>query len=346
MVLAACVTAGEATTGTPPPERQASPDSAGVLPEPDTGPELTPGAEIPSTALAARPLHEGRVLVSVAAKLEWAAMPITSVEQIDYHETWTFEAGVNVADLPHELRASLGEAFDLYGVAGKLCTVRLDQLAIEAYVLPDDNEESLDIERLWQLVERPGEYDRVLLLLVAGFATNPRCDGALWAREARLPPPSVLVPADIDDEAAAWLAEERARVLGSEAGRELTKQYRAYAEDEPSAMPWSTYSEGRSQIWTDDQADPRLVVVAFGEGMSVPCFTVPGYAAARPIDEEGPWPYPLWGRPTPSAVFDADLDGRYEMLFLRAWGGLVHLELISETLHLELTVPEDSSYNC
>lgn len=48
----------------------------------------------------------------------------------------------------------------------------------------------------------------------------------------------------------------------------------------------------------------------------------------------------------PSAVFDADLDGQYEMLFFRPWGSLVHMDLISETLSMVLSLPDDSSLNC
>jgi hypothetical protein len=272
-------------------------------------------------------------------------MPVTSFEKIDYHETWTLEVGVNVDALPPELRQSLGGPIDLYGPAGKQCTVTLDDLAIEARILPDDDDDSLDAERLWQLVESPGEDDQVLVLLVAGFATDPRCAGALWARDARLPPPIVLHPVETDD-TVALLSEERARVLDSKLGRELADDYSKYVEDDPNALPWSTYvAQAIGQVWFDDHDDAQLIVVTFGEGLAVPCFPVPVYTAARPIDEEGPWPYPLW-RPTPRAVFDADLDGRYEMLIPLPWGGLVHLDLISETLRMQLSLPDESWLNC
>lgn len=116
--------------------------------------------EIPSTALAVRPLHEGRVLVSVEAKHEWAAMPILSVEQIDYHESWTLNVGVNVDALPFELRESLSGPVDLYGPAGKLCTVTLEQPTIEARVLPEDNNDSFDGKRLWQVIESQAKTTR------------------------------------------------------------------------------------------------------------------------------------------------------------------------------------------
>jgi hypothetical protein len=342
VALAACVTAGEVTTATPTPtpDRQVSSDSAGVVPKRHTEPVPV----VPSTALAVKPLHEGRVLLSVEAKPEWAAMPVTSVEKIDYHETWTLEVGVNVDALSPELRESLGGPIDLYGPVGKLCTVTLDHLAIEARILPDDDDEPLDAERLWQLVESPGEDDEVLVLLVAGFAPDPRCAGALWARDARLPPPIVLHPAETDD-TVALLAEERLRVLDSKYGRELADDYSKYVEYDLEARPWSTYiAESTGQVWFD-QNDARLIVVSFGDGMAVPCFPVPSYTAARPIEEEGPWPYPLWGH-APRAVFDADLDGRYEMLFLRKWGALVDLDVISETLRMELSLPDESWLNC
>jgi hypothetical protein len=342
VLLVACV-----TTATPEP--QVSSEPAAVLPEHHTEPEpaLTPVPAIPSTALAARPLHEGRVLISVTAKPEWATMPITSVDRIDYHDTWTLEVGVNVDALSPELRESLGGPIDLYGPVGKLCTVTLDHLAIEVRVLPDDNDVSLDAERLWQLVESPSEDDEVLVLLVAGFAPDPRCDGALWARDARLPPPNVLHLAETDD-TLALLAGESARILDSKEGRELADGYSEYARYAPSIRSWSSYlAEGTTgQVWFDNQNDARLIVVSLGDGMPVPCYPVPSYTAARPIEEEGPWPHPLWGRPAPRAVFDADLDGRYEMLFVRDWGALVDLELIGETLRMELSLPDESWLNC
>jgi hypothetical protein len=120
-----------------------------------------------------------------------------------------------------------------------------------------------------------------------------------------------------------------------------------YFEDDPDPRPWSAYvADGTGQVWFDHQNEARLIVVSFGEGLPKPCFPVPSYTAARPIEEQGPWPYPLRGQPAPRAVFDADLDGRYEMLFLRKWGALVDLDVISETLRMELSLPDESWLNC
>lgn len=342
-VLVACVSSGGGSTpASAPAEREAATPAS---PESEVDVSTVDPA---SAAMLAQPLHEGRVLLSVAARPEWATLPIRSFEQVDYHMTWKLEVGVDPESLPAELRDRLIGAVDLHGPAGKLCTVTLDAPVLQAHVLPADDDGLRDRAQAWAMIEQPGEDDQVLLLLLASFAANPDCEGALWARDARLPPPTVLRADSQSEEARALIAEERASFLDSELGEELARNYAEYLDSDPHAPPWSEVAEGRGQVWIDGDGDAQLVVVSFAEGLSKPCFPAPNYASARPLgrEVEQPWPWPLRGHPRPVAVFDADLDGSYEMLFHRPWGGLVDIDLIGETLRLELSLPDQSWLNC
>ncbi|HLT38944.1 MAG TPA: hypothetical protein VK034_21820, partial [Enhygromyxa sp.] len=74
------------------------------------------------------------MLLTTAARPEWATGPVLSIDGNEYHEKWALERAADVAVLPPELSAYLGMTVDLYGPAGPQCRVVLDTLTIEAHL--------------------------------------------------------------------------------------------------------------------------------------------------------------------------------------------------------------------
>lgn len=333
------------------PAVDASPPATVVEPSPPTTP-----ADLPEQA-SVRPLHQGRVLLELEAKPEWGTGPIQIVDINRYHETVQLDRSAKLDALPPEYHTYLAMSVDLYGPSARLCTVELDALVIEAHMQyyvefkdEDDDghpdEVELDGDALWQMLPEADQQ----VSLVASFPADPRCDGALWARDSSLPPPSLLRAGD-PSEHAPLLAEEHRRALESSSGKDLAARYRSYASDPEyteGASPWSEISEGRRQVWVDEQGVARVVTMQFGSFSFAPC-RWPGPAAGFVHQlGEGGLPDRSTGLPAPAAVFDADLDGRYEALILEDGGDFDLVHVLSETkaLELHLMLPDNSWVWC
>jgi hypothetical protein len=313
-------------------------------------------AQKPSSpdSAAAKPLFAGRVVISTTAEPSWATGSVLIVEPNGYHEHWHIERLAHLDMLPPELQRYAGMQVDLYGARGRVCTAVLESLTIEAYVAMEDvggYEAEPGAEALWKALSSDAEH---VSLLVASFAKDPRCEGASWARDASLPAPVVLVPGDAGKHLE-LLATEHRRVLESDAGKALGTEYEKYltnpeyADDDPA--PWSSFSEGQRDVWIDEHGDARVVSINLGNHEWAPCrWQGPIHGVVRSLDGDGE---DLFGKaapnsPPPVAVFDADLDGRWELLWIHDNGEFerVSLQSPSGELQMSIDLPDHSWVWC
>jgi hypothetical protein len=303
---------------------------------------------------AAKPLFAGRVVISTAAEPSWATGPVLIVEPNKYHESWQIERLANLDVLPPELRRYAGMQVDLYGPGGRVCTTVLESLTLEAHVSMDDvggHKAEPGEDALWQALSGVGEHT---LLLVASFALDPRCEGASWARDASLPAPVVLVPGDAGKHRKLLAAEHR-RVLESDAGKTLATEHEKYvtdpeyAHDDPE--PWSSFSKGQRDAWIDEHGDARVVSINFGYHGWAPCrWQGPVHGVVRSLDRDGEdlFAKVAASSPPPAAVFDADLDGRWELLWIHDNGEFkrVGLQSLSDVIRMSIDLPDHSWVWC
>jgi hypothetical protein len=319
--------------------------------EAEPAPEPKP---LPPTSAAAKPLHAGRVLISGAAEPSWATGSVLLREANSYHEHWHVERLASIDVLPPDLQRYSGMTVDLYAPAGRVCTVVLDTLTIEAYVAMEDvggHEAEPGAEALWKALSGDTSH---AVLLVASFANDPRCEGALWARDASLPVPVVLVPGNAGEHGK-LLATEHRRVLESDAGKALATEWQKYITDpeyaDEDAEPWSSFSEGRREVWMDENGDARVVSINFGSRRFTPCHWLgPVHGVVRSLvgDGEDLFTDGAAHSPPPVAVFDADLDGRWELLWIHENGDFNRVSLSSENrvLQISFDLPDHSWVWC
>jgi hypothetical protein len=355
LALLGCTRAPDRGSDPPPVEHANVPSTAEPAAPPATIVEPPPAVvEPPALDLlqaSVLPLHEGRVLLTTAAEPEWATGPVLFHDPNSYHEKWQLERAAQLDALPPQLRAFAGMTVDLYGPAGRKCTVPLERLTIEAHLPMEDAggyEARPDEAALWDFLLK-AESGQQVVSLVASFAEDPSCEGALWARDASLPAPKLLVLGDQRDHAA-LLADEHRRALASEAGQQFERDYRGYAADPEfaeDAEPWASVAKGRRQVWVDEQGAAQIVSLDFGSHEFAPCrWQGPVLGAARQLQPS--LELPVDGRPAPVAVFDADLDGNYELLILEDGGDFTNIRVLSSTptLQLELVLPDNSHVWC
>jgi hypothetical protein len=337
-----------ADTATPaPPE----PAPSTVAPPPTPAP-----APAPVSHASARPLHDGRVLLSLDADPTWATGPASTIGSTTYHEKWQLESAVDLDALPPELRSFVGMTVDLYGPAGRLCTVVLDTPVLEAHLQmehlsePENGSHYADPgpDALWrQLSTEDGA-----VLLVAGFRADPSCADALWARDAKLPPPIVLTPRDAAAHVS-LLDAEVSRALATPAGKKFAASYNAYVADDEwdEAVPWSVIlDEAERRVWVDEADVAQVVTLGFGSFAFSPCqWQGPAHAVVRQLGL-GVEIFDMVADslPSPAAVFDADLDGRFELLILQDNGEFQLVHVLSETpaLQMRMSLPDNSHVWC
>lgn len=311
----------------PEPEQAPAPNSA-------SAPEPAPGSWSTSSELL--PLFGGRVLLTTDARPGWAEGPMRAGHFNQSHETWTLERHVDRDALPLELRAYADMQVDLYGPTGQLCSARLSRdLFIEAHVLDDHGVKWDDL----------GLNAEATLLLLTEIIGPPDCIAkALWARDASLPAPRVLVPADTRTHAK-LLRREHRRVLESEVGAKLERDLDAYATDIETASyatPWAEFSVGRRAVWVDDTGAPQVVTLDFGSHAYAPCiWHGPTLSVVRSLAHDEDLT-PGSSQPAPLAIVDADLDGRWELLIIEDGGDfdLVHVASETPALRVDLSLPD------
>lgn len=252
----------------------------------------------------------------------------------------------DVAKLPAAHVAQRGRSFDVYGPDGKVCTARLGELSVLAQ---HDGPSLFDVfhgsheEQEWdpeqgdedpyEAFEREVHSDKEIRAkvwaaldpeanrpwLVAPLVSDTSCAGGLWARDAELPAPNLLHLADASTsitaqrlaafESSAELADTKARYAEWE--RELS-------EDQRESLPtWDAIAAEHPAIvreWHDASGTARVVELEFGEAPEG-CGDY-GDTSITAVDLVTNGGFERTSHSTgPLAMFDADLDGQYELLY-------------------------------
>ncbi len=320
-----------------------------VPPTPETviepEPEPTPNPEVvdepdPDTRIAFAFVNDGGIVLSTMANRSWGKGRIRRhAGPGEYRAAKRADARV----IPETLWAQRGRTFDLYGDSGKLCTVRIGELSVLAQhngptlydVFHPEGDASEDYDFDYDAFDRQDHPPKAIrsqvwanagdedLWLVAEPVGDPSCEGALWARDSELPEPTVLRPSD----APSQLTRDRiAQFEASESRAQTQHQYEQwYAElgDDPYEEDWATVvSENPATVrtWIDADGTTTLLELTFGyQGAScgdgydssIEHFEAVADGALSPIEFSV----------NPLAVFDADLDGSYEMIYDSDHGG-------------------------
>ncbi len=318
----------------PAPEAEAEPAPA---PAPEAEPALAPE---PSDRVPFAFVNEAGLVLSTAANPAWGTGRLRA-----HDGPGQFRAAkrVDVARIPEALLAQRGRTFDLYGADGKVCTARLGELSVLAQhdgpslyevfhgsmdAAEWDEDEEDPIEAFERQTHAPREIRAKVwssttdgddsVWLVAEIVGDAPCEGALWARDAELPPPAVLHRAR---EPLPILAE---RVAAHEASATLATAKVAYAQwlrDRPEdARPTTAWADierehpAAAKAWLDEAGVPRLTELDFGY-VEDGCGDFPETSITSvDVVVDGRFE-PTEHVIDPVAVFDADLDGRYELLY-------------------------------
>lgn len=275
----------------------------------------------------------------------------------------------DVAKLPAAHVAQRGRSFDVYGVDGKVCTARLGELSVLAQ---HDGPSLFDVfhgsrdEQEWdpdggeedpyEAFEREVHSDKEIRAkvwaaldpeenrpwLVAPLVSDTSCAGGLWARDAELPAPTLLHVADAPTpitaqriaafETSAELADTQAQYAKWE--RELTEEQRE------SLPTWDTIAAALPATvreWHDQSGTARIVELEFGQAPEG-CGDY-GSTSITAVDLVSAGGFERTSHSTgPLAVFDADLDGKFELLY--------GTSLVSETEALEGSTARFEVFYC
>lgn len=335
-----------------------------VIPEipPAPAPDLDDAA--PVVAPAPTPTSEGRLsfafvtaaglVLSTEAKTAWGKGRLR-----DHAGPGEFRAAkrADPKRIPEDLWAQRGRTFDLYGTDGKVCTARLGTLSIlaqhdgpslfELYYGEDGAEPEVDYDtfeaqhhsaaqirrKVWSTA-MDDEYGTAWL--VASLSSDTPCKGALWARDRELPAPVIL---RASDEPSALTQQRLAQHEASEALAQTRRDYIAWYENEltdeirEDTETWEALVgeyPAHVRTWLDAQGRATFVELDFGDegGWCGEGFDSSIASLDRVIDGRfEPTEHPR----APLMIFDADLDGRYEMLFADDTHGGASL-LMSESM--------------
>ncbi len=302
---------------------------AEVAPEPEVAP--APSLDLDGRLQLAFANEAGLVL-STDASLAWGTGRLRAHAGPGAHRA---AKRADLGKVPEALWAQRGRTFDVYGASGKLCTARLGELSI----LAQHNGPSLFDVFHGQEAYEDGAYERFeqhppsakatrakvwssvgedSAWLVAELVSDSSCEGALWARDAELPPPALLHRVDgpspvIEQRIAAHEASPKLAEL-KVAYQEWLEQYPEERHDYPE---WSTIERehpATARAWLDESGAARLVELEFGyteDGCGD--FAETSISSVDLVTDGGFEPTPH--ETGPLAVFDADLDGQYELLY-------------------------------
>lgn len=295
-------------------------------------------------------LAEGRQLVlSSEAQADWGVGELFEPElgpgfqQAAKH--------VDLDRLPPELRAQVGRTFDLYDGKGRQCSATLTGLTLVAHYGYGVGGLGLEeYDEQGSTIEYPPEQQRAAL-----WATQPAwligeleggCE-ALWARDAELPAPTILRWSDAPNPALQAYAQAFAR---SSVIPDMRAAYVAEVAGDPDGENWATRMAGQEievAGWLDAQGEVRFVELEYGF-RDDSC----GYGHDTEFRDFGELAgggfLQLDREPDALAIFDADLDGRYELLFAgdgefsQEWSA----ELVSESPSLQQSLAIDADGVC
>ncbi|KIG14251.1 hypothetical protein DB30_07000 [Enhygromyxa salina] len=326
-------------------------------PEPAPQPQPAPEpAQAPTDELSAFLFVTANGLVlSTEAAPEWGAGRLYEPKG---DATYRVAKRAAPTEVPAALWAQRGRSFDLYNRDGKVCSARIGELHVVSQydgwsldgVMGDDiwerYEDPADIpRRLW----RPALWARAGHWLVADIESDESCEGALWARDAALPAPVILTPMTRETaEGKAQLAAfERSAVL-----QETRADYQRWydelsAEGREYEQSWGSIAArypAKVTSWVDAAARVRLVELDFGadlggcgDGYPARITKLERVAGDSFEDTEQ--------SPDVDAIFDADLDGEYEYLYVNS-GGWSSMTLTSDGEGLDRYLEIDRDFVC
>src|SRR5690606_34936318 len=289
------------------------------------------------------------IVLSTDAEREWGKGRLFEPDgEVSYRAAKRADA----TRVPTALWSMRGRMFDLYGPDGKVCTARLGELRVVAQydgwslggVLGEEWYDQ-DPEGASKAQIRAGLWRRDDLWLVAEVESSGSCRGALWARDAELPPPTILRRTFAANHASEARAAEFRQSEGlAETGRNSRTDYAQLDQEAREYYPtWETLIEEGPTFWSwiDPHGSPRLVGLEFGrepEG----CGDSP-YSRLTALDHvRGDEFVPVAHAHFPDAVFDVDHDGRLELLYSGDDGPW----LMSATLDVQALVEQDWMCPC
>ncbi|GEM_PF-4397791 len=277
---------------------------------------------------------------------------------------------VDLLALPEGLRLHRGRRFDLYGAEGRVCSATVGDLSLVAQyggytlegVLGYDILDSLPVDVDGEPIipearVRQAIWESQPHWLMGELRAGPDCPsdlggaGLLWARDASLPPPTVLRASDEPN----VLTEARARAFSSsDAFAALEADYRSYyagldADYRRYNSSWEEIARDNPLeliSWLDAAGDPRLLELHFGvddescgDGHDASADSLELVVSAG-LEPTGFGSYP-------SAVFDINADGHYELLYESGSGwGRELVSLDGETELRALYIEEDWMCPC
>ena len=243
-----------------------------------------------------------------------------------------------------------GRTYDIYGSEGKLCTAEVGELLVIAQY---EDSELVDLLEPGQQPELSPKQVRALVWetqsrwLVGRLQGEGECEGGLWARDAALPPPVVLRSSD----PSTALAEERLQRF--RASKELSELEAAYREWHSShdhgsyeAEPWDElleYTQPSVRSWVDAEGRERVISLDFGRPATCGSFDTELDSIEERIEGEL---VRLEQSNSPSAVVDADLDGRLEYLYQVYDSKWRTLRVVSETKELQRSTELAHDFAC
>ncbi len=309
--------------------------------------EPTPSPSAPTTDLGDRLqfafVNEAGIVLDTDARRGWGRGRL-----VDHAGPGQFRAAkrADVAKLPESHVLQRGRSFDVYGPAGKVCTARLGELAVlaqhdgpslfelyngsmdDVVWTPADGGEN-DYDAFGREVHPDQEIranvwaslgvDGNRAWLVAPLVSDTSCEGGLWARDAERPPPKLLHRATSPTAAT---AARIATFHGSSELAETRSRYEQWRDGQAdgvreSVPAWREHARehaAKVQEWSDANGATRMVELEFGragEGCGDPSATE---MSRLDFVVDGAFESTCLGT-GPLAAFDADLDGRYELLY-------------------------------
>lgn len=341
----------------PEPEPQPAPQ-----PEVEAAPERTapPGPDAIPLIL----VENGLLVLDDAADSAWGRGAIYDPPGTFTDEVYRVGKSVDPSQLPASLLQLRGRIFDLYDAEGKRCSARAGALhVINRYGVNEFGGRALEgpiddatwdvygeLAKIPEAVWRDAVWRYPGHWLVAEILPEGDCKGAMWARDASLPPPVILAlaPRGMDNPVA------QARVAAFQQSKqraELRAAYQAWyaglrPEQRDEYDSWDQVvadSPAGVSSWIDAAGSVRVVELWFG-GSTTGCYDgESAYVnAVELVRGEAFVDMGVGSDPTIVAIFDADLDGSFEVL----QHGYLSSRVTSATETLRRDTKSESDFYC
>lgn len=279
-------------------------------------------------------VHDGRLVFTTDVQDEWATGPVTADPEFkDDLENVRAIRALDRDALNPELVSALSGSYDVYGRDGKVCTTTVNDPHLaaeyfgwesydELWEVWDDYDEEPSPAAIAKAVKkvRPKVWKNEERWLVAELPEE--CEGGLWARHSTLPDPELL---EVTHGNTSESRKAFKKLLASEDMQMMQGEFEAFRADEMEEgyeefdVPWTKFTRKTRNVhnWSDASGEVKVVSVesgayeicsAFYFYDGVTYFT--GGDAFEDIEFVG----------MPTAVFDADGDGRYERIVTGEYG--------------------------